>query len=152
MANATMDHMIALIVFIAAILIFIGFFSQTSQSAIAYESHRALSTKNSDLLDTILLNPGIPNTWGQIDSTVTGFGVQDPEFTQYQMSSFSLMRLCSSLGNVVEYDKTNPNIYYSNQTSMFGSSLLTPLSADSKLFRCIGSSWNKWHVRLPIDF
>lgn len=128
MASATMDHMIALIVFIAAILIFIGFFSQTSQSAIAYESHRALSTKNSDLLDTILLNPGIPNTWGQSDSTVTGFGVQDPEFTQYQMSSFSLMRLCSSLGNVVEYDKTNPNIYYSNQTSMFGSSLLTPLA------------------------
>jgi hypothetical protein len=128
MASATMDHMISLIVFIAAIMIFIGFFSQNSQAAIDYESHRSLSTKTSDLLDTILLNPGIPGNWGQSDCNVSGFGLQDPEFTQYQLSSFSLMRLSPSTGNFVEYDKTSPSIYYNNVTSGFGSLLLTPTS------------------------
>jgi hypothetical protein len=125
MASATMDHMISLIVFIAAILIFIGFFSQNIQSAIGYESHKALSTKTSDLLDTMLLNPGIPANWGQSDCAVQGFGLQDPEFTQYQLSPFSLMRL-SSGGNPVEYDKTSPNVYYNNVSSEMGSFLLTP--------------------------
>jgi hypothetical protein len=128
MASATMDHMISLIVFIAAILIFIGLFSQPIQTAIVYESHRALSTKTSDLLDTILLNPGIPANWGQSDcnvSDINGFGLQDPEFTQYQLSPFSLMRL-SSTGNLVEYDKTSPSIYYNNASLGFGASLLTP--------------------------
>ena len=99
MANATMDHMIALVVFIAAILIFVGIFSQNNQTAIAYESHRALSVKTSDLLDTMLLNPGIPANWGQTNSSVLGFGLQNSEFTQYQLSPFSLMRLSSSIGN-----------------------------------------------------
>ena len=126
MASATMDHMISLIVFIAAILIFIGLFSQPIQTAIVYESHRALSTKTSDLLDTILLNPGIPANWGQSNCTAQGFGLQDPEFTQYQLSPFSLMRLGSSTGNMVEYDKTSPSIYYNNASLGFGASLLTP--------------------------
>jgi len=128
--SATIDHMISLIVFIAAILIFIGVFSQPIQTAIVYESHRALSIKTSDLLDTILLNPGINATWG-IDGTIpTGFGLQDPEFTQYQLSSFSTMRLCSSTGNLIEYDKTSPNIYYKNDTLGFGSSLITPVAEE----------------------
>jgi hypothetical protein len=126
MASATMDHMISLIVFIAAILIFIGLFSQPIQTAIVYESHSSLSTKTSDLLDTILLNPGINATWGTDGSIPSGFGLQDPEFTQYQLSSFSLMRLGSSTGNMVEYDKTSPSIYYNNASLGFGASLLTP--------------------------
>ena len=128
MGSATIDHMVSLIVFIAAIMIFIGVFSQPIQTAIVYESHRALSTKNSDLLDTILLNPGINATWG-IDGTVpTGFGLQDPEFIQYQLSPFSTMRLCCSTGNLVEYDKTSHSVYYENDTLVFGSALVTPLA------------------------
>jgi hypothetical protein len=124
MANATMDHMISLIVFIAAILIFIGLFSQNIQAGIAYESHQATSTKTSDILDTILLNPGIPANWGTSNGTVFGLGLQDPEFTQYQISPFSLMRL-SSTGNSVEYDKTIPGIYFDNKSSSSSSFLLT---------------------------
>jgi hypothetical protein len=122
--NATIDHMVSLIVFIGAILLFIGLFSQTIQTAVVYESHKALSTKTSDLLDTILLNPGIPGDWGKTDVRPAGLGLQDPEFTQYQMSSFSLMRLDSSTGNLVEYDKTGS--YYSNLSLGFGASLLMP--------------------------
>jgi len=130
MANATMDHMISLIVFIAALLIFIGLFSQSISTAITYQSHGALSTKNSDLLDTILLNPGMNATWGTDVGIPSAFGLQDPEFTQYELSSFSLMRLASSTGNVAEYDKTSPSIYYDQTTSGFGSVLLTPASQD----------------------
>ncbi len=124
-----MDHMISLVVFIAAILIFIGLFSQTISTALVYENHSSVSTKNSDLLDTMLLNPGLPANWGQSDckiSDISGFGLQDPEFTQYELSPFSLMRLTSSTGNVVEYDKTNPSIYYNNVSLGFGTSFLIP--------------------------
>lgn len=130
MANATIDHVISLVVFIAALLIFIGLFSQSISIAVVYQGHNALSIKNSDLLDTILLNPGINVTWGINDGLPSGFGLQDPEFTQYQMSSFSLTRLGSSTGNVAEYDKTSPSIYYDQAASSLGSCLLTPKAQD----------------------
>jgi hypothetical protein len=114
MVSSTIDHMIAITVFLAAILLFIGLFNQTIQTAVIYQRHRATATKTSDLLDNILLNPGIPINWGQNDSVPTGFGLQDPEFTQYRISSFSLMRLTSSSGTAVFYPKTGST--YSNIT------------------------------------
>ncbi len=113
--------MISLVIFIAAFLIFIGLFSQTMQTGIAYERHNALSTKTSDLLDNILLNPGIPSNWGQSDNAVVGFGLQDPDYSQYKLSSSSLMRL-SSAQSPVYYNGT----YYSNLTAGFGGYLLAP--------------------------
>jgi hypothetical protein len=95
-----------------------------------YQSHRYLATKCSDLLDSMLLNPGSPlgsaNTtfWGISNSTPTTFGLQDPEFTQYALSPFSLMRLNYSSGSPIYYSKTN--LYYSNVTVGFGKSLLVP--------------------------
>ena len=83
MASGGIDHMMALIIFMAAFLIFIGLFSQTMQTGIAYERHNALPTKTSDLLDNILLNPGIPSNWGQSDTAIVGFGLQDPDYSQY---------------------------------------------------------------------
>ena len=103
MVSSTIDHMVAITVFLAAILLFIGLFNQTIQTAVIYQRHRATSTKASDLLDNMLLNPGIPINWGQTDSIPTGFGLQDPEFTQYRISSFSLMRLSSATGTPVYY-------------------------------------------------
>ena len=89
MASAAVDHMISLTIFLAAILIFIGIFSQTMQTGIAYELHSALSAKTSDLLDTILLNPGLPVNWSQRDDAIIGFGLQNPDFSQYKLSSLS---------------------------------------------------------------
>jgi hypothetical protein len=130
MTGATIDHIIALTVLLAAILLFVGLFNQTIQTAILYQSHRYLATKCSDLLDSMLLNPGSPlgsaNTtfWGISNSTPTTFGLQDPEFTQYALSPFSLMRLNYSSGSPIYYSKTN--LYYSNVTVGFGKSLLVP--------------------------
>ncbi|MEM3730317.1 MAG: hypothetical protein QW667_02270 [Candidatus Bathyarchaeia archaeon] len=75
-------------------------------------------------MDNILLNPGIPLDWGKSNATPTGFGLQDPEFQQYRLSPFSLMRLWSSLGEPVYYYKTGLN--YSNITIGFGNFLLMP--------------------------
>ncbi len=74
----------------------------------------------------MLLNPGIPMDWGRSNVTPTGFGLQDPEFTQYRLSPFSLMRLQSAAGEPVWYPKTGQ--YYSNVTVGFGNFLLVPFT------------------------
>jgi len=123
MASGSIDHMISLIIFIAAITIFIGLFSQSMQTGITYERHKVLSTKTSDLLDNILLNPGIPSTWGKSDGAIIGFGLQNPDYSQYKLSSFSLMRLASTQSSVY-YPRTGT--YYSNDSVRSGSYLLVP--------------------------
>lgn len=122
MASAAIDHMVSLIVFIAAFTIFIGLFSQSMQTGIAYERHNALSTKTSDLLDTILLNPGLPANWSQRDDALIGFGLQDPSFSQYKLSSFAPMRLTSALQQTVNYNGAS----YSNVSAGFGGYLFAP--------------------------
>lgn len=147
MVSSSIDHMVALTIFIAATLLFIGLFNQTIQTAVVYQNHRAIATEASDLLDTILLNPGIPNNWGRTTETPIGFGLQDPEFTQYKLDTFSLMRLSASTGDPVYYSKTNggSGMSYNNLSTGFGSYLLMPqdsvldYSSASKLLGINGS-------------
>jgi hypothetical protein len=126
MSGTSIDHTAAIIVFLAAMIIFIGLFSQTIDTAVSYQQHNTLSTKTSDLLDNLLLNPGAPNqTWGgQLDdvSSLTGLGIQDPEFIQYQLSPFSSMRLHPSTGSVVNY----VGQAFCNETTALGGALLVP--------------------------
>jgi len=70
------------------------------------------------------LSPGIPVNWGQTDVNLTGFGLQDPEFTQYKISPFSLMRLQSSVGEPLFYNPTG--MYYSNVTIEGRNFMLVP--------------------------
>ncbi|MGB9959053.1 MAG: hypothetical protein ACPLKQ_00830 [Candidatus Bathyarchaeales archaeon] len=127
MAGSTIDHLIAMTVFIGALLIFISLFNQTIQTAVLYQRNRAVATKCSDLLDNMLLNPGIPANWSRMERLqLEGFGLQDPEFTQYRLSPFSLMRLRSFTGEPVYYRGTN--MYYSNITMGFGEYLLVSFS------------------------
>jgi hypothetical protein len=118
--------MVAVTVFLAATLLFIGLFNQTISTAVTYQRHRALATKASDLLDGILLSPGNPQNWSFLDGYPTGFGLQDPEFTQYRLSPYSLMRLNSATGTPVYYPRVNTT--YSNITMGFGNYLLVPNS------------------------
>jgi hypothetical protein len=125
MASAAVDHMISLTVFTIAILIFISLFSQNIQTAVVYQGHQVLSTKTSDLLDTILLTPGLPMNWGKNDTAPTCFGLQDPEYPKYKLSTFSLMHLNSANTETqVYYPRTGT--YYSNISAGFGSYLLAP--------------------------
>ncbi len=114
MAGATIDHLIALTIFLAALLLFIGFFNQMNQTAVLYQYHRYIATKCSDILDSIMLNPGTPANWsvsGSSTRSLTFFGLQDPEFQEYRMSPFSVMRLVST-SNQVYYGQTGQ--WYNN--------------------------------------
>jgi hypothetical protein len=124
LAGSTIDHIVALTIFLAALLLFISLFNQTIQTAILYQQHRHLATVCSDLLDNMMLNPGYPLDWGKTSSTPTGFGLQDPEFTQYRLSPYSLMRLQSLTGIPFTYPRTG--VTYSNMSMGFGNFLFVP--------------------------
>jgi len=124
MAGATIDHLVSVTVFVGAILLFVSLFNQTIQTAIIYQRHRYLATKCSDLLDNMLLNSGYPLEWGKLNNTPTSFGLQAPEFTQYRLSPYSLMRLQSSTGTPINYTKTG--LTYSNISMGFGNFLFVP--------------------------
>jgi hypothetical protein len=124
MPGATVDHIVSIIIFLGAIVLFISLFSQTIQTAIVYQQHRATASKNSDLIDNMLLNPGSPNNWGQVSNQPTGFGLQDPEFTQYQLSPFSLMRISSANGEQVFYKQ--PSDTYVGTMGGFDNNLFIP--------------------------
>ncbi len=130
MANASLDHMLSLVIFLAALILFIGLFGDNIQTAISYEQHTAISTKTSDYLDTLLLNPGLSirmdDNWSKIDSLPIGFGLQDPSVGQYKLSPFSTMRLTSTTHSAVFYPRTG--LTYNNLTDGHGSYLLTPTS------------------------
>jgi hypothetical protein len=116
--------MISVTVFLGALLLFIGLFNQIIQTAVIYQRHRYLATKCSDVLDSMLLNPGNPLDWGRTDAVPTSFGLQDPEFTQYRLSPYSLMRLQSLTGTPIVYPKTG--LTYSNISDGFGNFLFVP--------------------------
>ncbi len=126
MAGVHIDHLVSLIIFLSTMMLFIGMFSQTIKTAVTYQNNNVVAFKCSDLLDNIMLSPGIPPQWGQTDDAPAGFGLQAAEFTQYQLSPFSLMRLRSSMGATVNYTMTGQS--YSNISMGFGQSLLVPYS------------------------
>jgi hypothetical protein len=126
LAGVSVDHIISIIVFLVAIVLFVSLFGQMVQPALTYQQNKAVATKCSDLLDNMLLNPGSPSNWGQENSAPTSFGLQNPEFTEYESSAFSLMRLNPATGNIVEYSKTALNVYYNELTSGSGTFLFTP--------------------------
>ena len=126
MAGATIDHIVSVIIFIAALVLFVSLFSQTVQTAVIYQQHRATATKCSDLIDNILLNPGSPSGWGQTSTAPTEFGVQDPEFTEYQLSPFSLMRVSSPSGEQVFYKQ--PSDTYVGSVVGLDNNLFVPTS------------------------
>lgn len=103
MTGATIDHLVAATVFLTALLLFIGFYNQMNQTAVTYQYHSYIATECTNILDSIMLNPGTPQNWGVSGSStqnLTFFGLQDPEFQEYNLSPFSVMRLASTTNQV----------------------------------------------------
>ena len=111
MTGVTIDHLVATTAFIAAMLVFVGLFTQTIQTAILYQQNRHVALKASDLLDSMLLSPGYPYDWGETNTTLSCFGLQKPGASGYVLSSFALMRLASLIGQQVEYPRGSGNWY-----------------------------------------
>jgi hypothetical protein len=114
MVSSSIDHMVALTIFIAATLLFIGLFGQTIQTAITYQTNHATAIKASDVLDSMLLTPGNPTTWGRTEVLPSVFGLQSPEFTQYKLDPFSLTRLDVSSNPLVSYNNAGDVRLYSD--------------------------------------
>jgi hypothetical protein len=128
MVGVTIDHLVATTAFIAAILVFIGLFAQTMQSAIIYQQNMHVAFKASDLLDSILLSPGYPYNWGETNTTLSCFGLQRPGVSGYELSSFALTRLLSLVGEPVEYPRDSGN-WYNNISMGPGGYLFIPISS-----------------------
>jgi hypothetical protein len=124
-AGATIDHMISVTILIAALLVAMTTFNGMFASAIAYERNRQVSTKAIDLMNTVCLSPGNPADWGETNSSILGFGLQDPEAGGYALSPYSLMRLKSTSNDsqLVYYSKTG--LSYVNISAHSGNSILT---------------------------
>jgi hypothetical protein len=103
--GATIDHMISLIILIAALLIAMTTYNQMFATAVDYDQNRQVATKAADLMNTICLSPGNPTDWGRTDSSLLSFGLQDPEAGGYALSPYSVMRL-----NAVSDD--NPLVHF----------------------------------------
>lgn len=129
MTGVTIDHLVATTAFIAAILLFVGLFTQTLQTAILYQRNRHVAQKASDLLDSIMLNPGYPYNWGETNDSLSVFGLQKPGESGYILSTFALMRLMSLSGTPVEYPRDSGNWY--NNISLGPSGFLFIPIADS---------------------
>lgn len=126
MPGATIDHLVSLTVFVAALLLFVSLFSQNLQAAILYQRNRQVIIKATELLDSIALNPGYPLNWGRSNAFPTSFGLQDSNARGFTLSPFSLMRLASSSGNPVKLKTTG--VWYSNVSMGSGGYLLVPFS------------------------
>ncbi len=123
----TIDHLVATIAFIAAIFLFLGLFTQTLQAAVLYQQNRHVALKASDLLDNVLLSPGYPYNWGETNTTLSCFGLQQSGAAGYELSPFALMRLTSLSGEPVEYP-VGEGKWYNNVSLGPGGYLFLPLS------------------------
>jgi len=120
-SGVSADHIVSLVVLLAAILLFIGLFNNTLSVTVNYQRNTSTAKACSDLLDAILLAPSFST-----NATPTSFGLQANGLPQYQLDPFAIMRLNSSAGTPVSYQKTS--LTYSSMTTSPGNYLLYPYS------------------------
>jgi hypothetical protein len=100
-SGVSVDHVVSVIVVLAAIVLFIGLFDQTLSSAVDYQ-HNTLTAKACDnLVDELLLTDSPPLT-----TAPSWFGLQDSSLAPYNLDPFALMRLDSLPEIPVTYAKT----------------------------------------------
>lgn len=126
MVSVTIDHMVAFISLLVVLTASIGAYSQIISSAIAYQQNHKIAMKAAELANALLLSPGDPSIWSQLNSTPFAFGLQDPDVGGYSLSAFSLGRLTSATQSLVYYSKTGQ--WYSNNSMGGGGELYLPLA------------------------
>lgn len=127
MAGSTIDHMIAVTILIAALLLTMGVYNEMFASAVEYEGNRKVAMKAVDIINTACICPGNPEDWGEKNGSLLGFGLQDPEAGGYALSPYSLMRLRDSSNDsqLVYYDITG--LFYNNISADYGCGIYSPV-------------------------
>ncbi|PVX25032.1 MAG: hypothetical protein CW716_08835 [Candidatus Bathyarchaeum sp.] len=128
MTGATIDHMVSVTILIAALMIAMLTYSSMFATAVDYDRNRQVSNKAIDLMNTICLSPGNPTNWGTTNTSLLGFGLNDPAVGGYSLSPYSIMRLATSNSSggssLVYYPKTE--LYYNNLSANYGHGVFTP--------------------------
>ena len=128
MTGATIDHMISVTILIAALTIALLTYSSMFATAVEYDRNRQVANKAIDVINTICLSPGNPTNWGTTNTSLLGFGLNDPNVGGYALSPYSIMRLATSNSSggssLVYYPKTD--LYYNNLSANYGHGVLTP--------------------------
>jgi len=127
-AGATIDHMVAVTILIAALLLTMGVYNQMFASAVGYEGNRKIAMKAVDIINTACLSPGNPEDWGETNASLLGFGLQDPQAGGYALSPYSLMRLRTSSDDsqLVEYPPGS-GLFYNNISADYGCGIFSPV-------------------------
>ncbi len=125
MTGSTIDHLVSVTALVAALLVCMAIYSQTLSDAIAYQRNHQVAVKANDIVDSICLSTGLPEGWGQTNSTPTSFGLQSPETGGYSLSPFALQRLLAS-GGPFYYDRAET--WFSNVSLGEGGYLLVPVA------------------------
>jgi len=127
-AGATIDHMVAVTILIAALLLTMGVYNQMFASAVGYEGNRKVAMKAVDIINTACLSPGNPEDWGETSASLLGFGLQDPQVGGYALSPYSLMRLRASSNDsqLVEYPPDS-GLFYNNISTNYGQGIFSPV-------------------------
>ena len=122
--------MVSVTILIAALLVAMMTYNGLFASAFDYDRNRQVANKAIDIMNTICLSPGSPIDWGETNSSVLGFGLQDPQEGGYTLSPYSIMRLTTSnssgYSQIVEYPPDS-GIFYNNISTNYGHAILIPL-------------------------
>ena len=121
MSGVSVDHVVSVIVLLAAIVLFVGLFDQTLTAAVNYQYNTTTAKECDNLIDEILLTNAPP-----LSGAPSWFGMQDSALATYNLDPFSLMRLDSIAEAPISYQKTSQT--YSAITTSPENYLLYPYS------------------------
>jgi hypothetical protein len=121
MSGVSVDHVVSVIVLLAAIVLFVGLFDQTLTAAVNYQYNTTTAKECDNLIDEILLTNAPP-----LSGAPSWFGMQDSSLATYNLDPFALMRLDSIAEAPISYQKTGQT--YSAITTSPENYLLYPYS------------------------
>ncbi len=101
MTGQIIDTSVAFIAFILIFMVTLATFNGIVVSGLNYVNLRQVTLVANDLIDNMLLTPGSPSNWGQLNAQPSAFGLQNPGFKAYSISPFDPLRMMQPNGTVV---------------------------------------------------
>lgn len=101
MTGEIIDHAAAFVLVIITFTASIAAFNGIVVAGLNYLQLRDVSIAASDLIDNMLLTPGSPSNWGQLNSQPLAFGLQNPGFKSYSLSPFDPLRMMQPSGTIL---------------------------------------------------
>ena len=101
MTGQIIDHAVSFIAFILIFMVTLGAFNGIIVQGLNYVNLRQTTLVANDLIDNMLLTPGSPANWGQMNVQPSAFGLQNPGFKAYSISPFDPLRMMQPNGTII---------------------------------------------------